>query len=124
MKRTATKDDTLKSEFLHTSDFESFNMRELGIKFAIGYAWYFTGFVASFHILTMTLLLTNIVWLQYVIMFATLAITLIAVAQAAPVVIDGVYAGGVWATNKAKVIFANAKAKFNAFEMPAFATKH
>jgi hypothetical protein len=124
MKRTATKEDTLKSEFLNIDDFCTDGLSKAFTKFAIGYAYGITAFIASLDVATTLMMLSNVAWIKYVILFAALVILLVASVKAAPYVIDGVYDGGAWAANKAKSLFTSAKAKFNAFEMPAFATKH
>lgn len=124
MKRTATKEDTLHAEFLNTNMFEGLDLTKLFTKVVIGYAWYITAVTACFDLAISAMLLTSIAWLQYVLLFATLVITMVAAVKAAPYVIDGIYDGGAWAINKSKSLFASAKSRFASFEMPAFATKH
>lgn len=124
MKRTATKDDTLKAEFLNTEMFEGLDMKKFFTKMVIGYAWYITALTACFDVALTAMMLTSTVWLQYVVLFAVLVITMVAAVKAAPYVIDGVYDGGAYVANKTVSLFTSAKAKFASFEMPAFATKH
>lgn len=103
---------------------EGFNLQGTIIKLAIGYAFAITGWIASWEIAVTFALMTSGAWLQYVIVFAVLALCLVAVVYATPHVVNGVYNAGAWIGSKAKSLFASSKEKFSSIEMPSFATKH
>jgi hypothetical protein len=124
MKRTATKEDTLKPEFLMGEAFGDFDWNRIIIKVAIGYAYGVVAYIGGINIINMLLLVTNMVWLQYVIAFVALTALLIAVMKTAPIVADALYDAGVYAVSKTKTLFRGAKLKFDTFNYMHSFTKH
>jgi hypothetical protein len=126
-KRTATKEDTLKSEFkIDTDMFEGFelNVRRFVSELLIAGIWGYTvGFIGS-NIIGALALIGMPVWLSFVAnMFVVVSVLVIAWTTAA-FVAENTYDGIVYAADKAKSLFGSAKARFASFEMPSFATKH
>lgn len=129
MKRTTTKEETLRPEYLTSNLFDTgFDKVAIGqalAKVIIGYVYLITGVMAAFEFGVMVaLMLTTPGWLAFAIMLAVAIIVSGAVAYTTPYVADAVVEGGIWAVGKAKSLFAGAKSRFAKFEMPQFATKH
>ena len=99
---------------------EGFNMQSTIVKFAIGYAFAITGWIASWEIAVTFALMTSVVWLQYVIAFAVFALCLVGLVVATPHVVNAVYNGGAFVVNKVSSLFTRVKN----IEVPSFATKH
>lgn len=123
--KTATKPEaaTLSPEFTVPNLSEmmgDFNFTTLAVKFAIGYAFAITGFIAAWDIAVTVALMVSAVWLQYIIVFACFAILLAGVAYATPHVVNACYNAGAFIGNKAKSLFTRVKN----IEVPSFATKH
>lgn len=100
---------------------EGFSLQGAMIKVAIGYAYAVVGFIASWNIAVMCALVTNIVFFQYVILFAVFSACLAALVYTTPIVTNAVYDGTLFAARKVGALFGKAKDMFN---RPTEATVH
>lgn len=72
------------------------DIKMLVTKFVIGYVFAVTAFVAAGDVAMTLALMTNIVWLQYVISFIALCALAYGVIRVTPWVADAVYDAGAW----------------------------
>lgn len=116
--------EQLDVEMMNLFSGEPINWSKLFTKIAIGYAYGIVAYIGGINIINMVLIMTNVVWLQYIIAFVGLVMLFMTIFKTAPLVADVVYNAGAWVGVKAKSLFGSAKERFSNFEMPAFATKH
>lgn len=91
------------------------DLKAMGAKVLIGYAYAITAFIASFDVATTLALMTSIVWLQYVIIFAVVAALSIGIAYSAPAVTNAVHDGTLFVARKVKSFFTETKERINSF---------
>ena len=109
---------------LFTTMLPEFDWKETAVKFAIGYAYVIVGYIASWNIAVVIALVTNIIWLQYVIAFAVFAVLLGGLFVSTPFVANSTYDAGAKLGAFAGKFFAKAKEKVQSFRTPAEATVH
>ena len=126
MKRTTQEE--IKPEFVSTeamsSMFEGFDIMKIAIKGAIGYAFVTCAYLAAEHAAVTLALLVSPLWLQLVIVFATLAAALSLMCAVTPLVANTVYDAGAYVGSKAVSLFQSAKARVAEFRAPSTATVH
>ncbi len=74
-------------------------------KFAIGYVYFMLGFIAFDHLAYMLMIMTNMVWLQYIIAFAVLCCAIYLLLKTAPAVATATYDAIDYVVGKAKSFF-------------------
>ena len=119
-----TKQSTLSPEFLSAEAIaqaaEGIDLKAFAVKFAIGYAYVVTGYIAAWNFAVVVALMTSIVWLQYVIAFALFALALVGIVVSVAPVSNAVYNAGATVARGVQGLFSKAKS----FEMPSFKTVH
>lgn len=109
-KATQSTDTLTPEHILPNLDMLDVDFTTFAVKFAIGYAFIFTGYLAAWNVAVMIALLTSIVWLQYVIAFVVLAALLTGIVVVTPAVTNAVYDAGAFVGSKAKSAFASLRA--------------